>query len=1269
MRLIGISMSTENYRFLAGKARGHAEKAGMRAPRSLGRESAVGSGRGAPDDKSALWKLSWRICRLFSYGRPSPAVAKIAGTLSAAAFALAGVADGASPNGGFLYSEYLLQADVAPGAGSFIERGGQPFEVSVARPFYAAGADNLSAAAKDEFRDFSFSSRALDQAFGGRSSDIETDMRIAGWDLAGVAGTEAMRAVEEEIPAVRNAGFEVQSKLSGRRANVALYALGAVAEDGNTALAWEFRGFQAENQRNGVNAGFLLRGDHGNAMAGVNAFADYERVNAQDFWRWSAGGEWRSPWLDAFANYYKAITDRRYDGGEFSYTADGYDVEIHIHSPARPWVSGAIGYYSWDGEGSRGGSDGLRGGIKFAPENLPLAGEIEYSDALPGEHEVGGRLMVFHEFGRPEKARVPLAPPEFRRFNGREWFFAPAEREHMQRIYDAAPLATPGVWHIVGITGTNSNQARRAVFQGDGVAAIVTQDSGGLLGIEGFGVSLTGVAPSWPIPLRDDLTVVAAAGVSVMLSVSGGGEVRIGGSAALAGEEALVILHEGGEVRVAARGGVLALRSPRRGSDDLRIAGSAVLDVVSVAADIADIIVIEDAGNVSGADCGGVGGAMPGFRIVCSLEGFFRDAAGRPVEEELVVESAPARVESTVATLRARGGSGAYTYRVVASTGLALVTQIVGEHVVGEVILPPDSGQGDHYRLEVEISDLASAGAPQALVDRTKNLTVTLRARVVGVDYGLFGARFATEEGGRLESGATMTLTASGFLQTPVAQLRVFGGSGSLTASQVSPDTGGLMLIGNDQIVAIPAVGRSAGDVLSLVIEVSEADLDSVPRAPVRATLFVEIASVRLDVASEIYDAAGELVFGTNRDSPLVAPLAATAVLVASVSADGGTGSYIFGRVSGDREISVSSESGRVFLLPGRPENTLLSAVIEAADTGASSGNSANGLHTLYVRVDYAPLSLRLDADPGLGFAEDRPVVAVSPDRDADPLPAVTLVIEGGSGAENLAVSGAGAGLTLERDAPDSPTLVVLMSGGLDIRVFSIQITARDAGSSNPPLVTALYFRPDVATLAVELLGPQAGTAIDPVTVNLTGETAIAFTVQASGGTEPYAYDTGNFDFPFSLEGSIGIINAQDVQAGRTYSIVVLVTDQSMDITASIAIYVRVESVIAFSGGIFAPADSGMPEGFAVQADGFGLSGSRFNNAWKGEGPISTLFASAERSSSHSADLVFAQRERERYQGSRQGLRPVAWALQKSNGPKEGAASSALAEANQRSKT
>ena len=290
--------------------------------------------------------------------------------------------------------------------------------------------------------------------------------------------------------AFRNAEVHVETEIGRAPSHAGLNVVGALRESDSNAIGWQLRGFSGfEDSRFGGNFGLIVRSiiqqQGQDVLIGGNAFVDYETVDGDGFLRWSLGAEMRSEWVDFFANKYVVVdgpADKQ--NGAWVYSANGYDMQLHVHSPNAPVLTGVLGYYLWEGEREQSDDSGLLAGIRLTPSQLPLKVQVDYR-AGEGKH-VGGEVSYTHEFGSPD---VQSLSRDFG-FYPKHYFFAPVEREYTQQIINISAPATP-----------DTSTAALQINQLNGLAGVRAVDSSRgrrittNLGLNGFGnrMSLAGV--------------------------------------------------------------------------------------------------------------------------------------------------------------------------------------------------------------------------------------------------------------------------------------------------------------------------------------------------------------------------------------------------------------------------------------------------------------------------------------------------------------------------------------------------------------------------------------------------------------------------------------------------------------------------------------------------------------------------------------------------------------------------------------------------------
>ena len=302
---------------------------------------------------------------------------------------------------GFLYSDYL---QTAAASGREVEFQGS-FVLDNRRPFLAELGTAFPGRVVDEVKSLPLREWGLGYVFEKRRPAHQRALLERGWRLADWLAEETLMAATESSRGgglIRTLEFDLQSELGGRRAQVGLNVLGALRESNDEAIAWQFRGFKSSGGLGG-NTGLIWRRAVANnrALAGANVFLDYETYADENFWRGSAGAELRSAWADVFGNVYRGFSDDVKKNNRTTYTADGYDVELNVHSPELPWLVGEVAYYNFEGKAGDKDDDGVRFGLRFNPlTDLELGVEYDNGDSDDdGKKKWAARIRYSGEFG------------------------------------------------------------------------------------------------------------------------------------------------------------------------------------------------------------------------------------------------------------------------------------------------------------------------------------------------------------------------------------------------------------------------------------------------------------------------------------------------------------------------------------------------------------------------------------------------------------------------------------------------------------------------------------------------------------------------------------------------------------------------------------------------------------------------------------------------------------------------------------------------------
>lgn len=889
------------------------------------------NGACAGDRRARKTELAGAFKSLFlaPHGRRGKLSRSVAGRCAGAtaagilALALAGglAADSRAPaQGGFLYSQYLKNGPVADSAvaGSFVIRS--------RTQFFAPAADRVAETAARRAAQIPLERWALDSAFAEGSPAAAERLRAQfaeiGWDIAGAAGDELLLAATRDARArgtLRDIGIDVYSELAGRRANLGIYAIGAFAEQSNAAAGWQVRGFRDQEGISGGNFGVLYRRavPGRDMLAGFNAFVDHYAHDVGDFNRWSAGGELRSGWIDLFGNYYSAITDdRRQDAASGEalayYTADGYDLEVNLHSPSRQWLALVGGYSLWKGEFGQEDITAFRGGIKVAPPGYPLEWEFEYSEAESGERSGGGRIALHHEFGHGAGARA-AASDEFR---PSDWFFAPADREYYQRIRNAPAAGgiagtSESIWTLESLGQAGSAAVLIDVSRSDGVTVRIVNAGNGRLDVQGAGFPAS-ISLPWRIAMRGEFRMEMSQGAAVLSYSSGesAGMVAMTGSARFAhndirvrmarGESGAVFSAPGGSNQGAPGLAVEAI-DPAIGQESITLATGAQFSVShsglassSGARAVTALLGADFA--ASGADCDPASYGI--FDVYCDIDAYFASPGAGERLSRIVNFSARFAHEAPIATLVAQGGRTPDQLSFITPTS-GLPSNISFDAETGELALASDAPPGS-YSITVQVED----------GDDSRNLTnnpaVALIVRVTGVSFPPIIAGLA---GGAL-GGGTVSATGNVSAETVIGTLELQGGSGQYSVNVV---TGGLIGDSTDnrhlrydpaarrifmpptdplaQTDGFPlGVDHETGATLSIVLEITDTDSrNSGANGSARFTLFAILAAqtgagaAGPTQASFVVRSADGGILSANPFSPLVLAAGPASVLAATV--------------------------------------------------------------------------------------------------------------------------------------------------------------------------------------------------------------------------------------------------------------------------------------------------------------------------------------------------------------------------------------------------
>ena len=1056
---------------------------------------------------------------------------------------------------GFLYSEHLQTATNEGRAvafqGSFVVENHRPFAAEIGGEFPKRLFGEIDSLPLREW--------GLGYAIDKRRPAHQEALLGAGWRVADWLAEETLMAATENSRGrglIRTLEFDLQSELGNRRAAFGLNALGAFRETSKDAIAWQLRGFKSSGGAGG-NVGLIYRWATAddNALLGINSFVDYESYETEDFWRWSAGGEVRTAWADVFGNYYKGFEDEIRKDGEWLYSAEGYDVELNVHSPDLPWLVGEITYFHW--KGIRGDDDdkGLRFGLRVNPATgLQLGVEYEKQDDDSNSSDTrdwAGWVKYAGRFGESAQRRARITRGEFK---PSDYFFTPVQREYSQRIRKTSGPPTD----------TQHPRVRNLRL-----AALPIS-----LFSEAASVVLTIQRPAEPFPAAGQIATLTVQGTNQGAAVDVSRTYTVLAGNVISGfilpTDSTVTMHH-------ANGQTLTLYFPRtetsvvvkstlamasENEDFFRlIHGEAEITLGTVSGNfVAEQFI--DASNMRRfeletsatttmmislkVDPGGsdmdaklpvptiplgtkveqvIGGATmavltlthPQANIVLANDPVFVTGVTPPIYYREDGKSPP----FAVATLQATGGVGDYQW-TKSGGELGLVGSVV--EIPSGAAAPTDAGVD--LTVQVVLTDGYEKGTPTAdpdlvsIASQTDNYTVgfTVSYRRVADLAANFDSATRVLYGLSDESPERIAVTVT-----------AAGGSGDFTYTKTGGELNVRSAGGNGGFghVIIPAGTFPRGNVLELTAELSQPSPRGTEINTVAFTVSVEYIGIPRVGANLTPDAPAVSV------SPNVYAITAEAgdtgrmdVLVVAGSGGAG-GNFTMQRTDGD--LSFNPTSGQVYISSGTTPRTLpYSVVIEIDDSG--TGSEATPTYTLTVQVQYREVGVI-----NVGFNDPDGLVTVfGLQGDADGQQNIAQVVaDGGFGGVTVAKVGGqlelsgntnGAQINIPADAAITP------QPAPNGRELLLMVSAND-GNDDEGITDA-----KTATMTVRYVQVnQLGGAYYPADSNGNGEVPSgASRITAPVHTVGMAAPTGQFTVAsLSVSGGVGDYQYRQIGGGN----------------------------------------------------------------------------------------------------------------------------------------
>ena len=1066
---------------------------------------------------------------------------------------------------GFLYSDYL---QTAAASGREVEFQGS-FVLDNRRPFLAELGTAFPGRVVDEVKSLPLREWGLGYVFEKRRPAHQRALLERGWRLADWLAEETLMAATESSRGgglIRTLEFDLQSELGGRRAQVGLNVLGALRESNDEAIAWQFRGFKSSGGLGG-NTGLIWRRAVANdrALAGANVFLDYETYADENFWRGSAGAELRSAWADVFGNVYRGFSDDVKKNNRTTYTADGYDVELNVHSPELPWLVGEVAYYNFEGKAGDKDDDGVRFGLRFNPlTDLELGVEYDNGDSDDdGKKKWAARIRYSGEFGGVLKAQYRPSTNSGN-FEPRDWFFAPVEREYSQRIRKSPDTGSNiPTFTFSAADNTELNAILPIRLQGQGgsldlTIPVVTSPGGSVI-LMGM-VNGAAITPR-PVPFVVDATKITTYSLPVAQAIAGtitvthkgrsmtyafprtDTTVTVKSDVAISTEEFdyLALLDGTADILLGSGGGMFVAEQRLTATGEYRrftvfanAAPSITLTLgLVVDKDGADTqaqlpLPLPDKRPVSVRVEQVIGNTTTNInleRLRASVE-LANDPFLTDTSPPSYYKNAGAASNIVIlGTLQTGGGGGGpYTSSKVSGSG----DLVINNGVVGIPTSQEPAKDGNTLVLQIMVNDNSSdaigAETPALVVSFTVvyQEIVPLAASLPGFSgipsvYGVLG-----------DSARKVVATAA-----------VVGSGGAITYSPID----GALRLEAGHVLYIPAGNPPAagpdGNLLTLNSEVRQATNAGVPAMTVTLGLTLRYIGIPA-VGANLNAVAPAISTGLNSFA-ITAEAGDTGKMdVFSVAGSGGAGgTFTYRKITGELDFAHDGNQ-RVSIPSGMaPRTQPYSVVIEIQDSGTGATETPH--YTLTVQVRYFSVNeVNLsfddrDENPTDGLAT---VFGLQGNNEAQNNVA-RVVAGGGFGGVTLAKVG-DAGLDLEGNASGARINIPANNPPQPTpgRMLLITVSANDSAERDPN--TNGITDPKTATMTLHYVQVnQLGGAYYPVNSNGNGQvpsgasqiTAPVHTVGMAAATTQFTVAS------LSVSGGVGNYTYREIGGGRELSV------------------------------------------------------------------------------------------------------------------------------------
>ena len=793
-------------------------------------------------------------------------------------------------------------------------------------------------------------------------------------------------------------------------------------------------------------------------------------------------------------------------------------------------MSGFVGYYLWEGENGDDDLKGIRYGTRLSFGEDGAQVELEF-DSPEGSSKVKWGLQVsyLHKFGVPTSGAVETAE---RQFDPRDYFYDAVEREYAQKIRRSSG---GGGWRaaVVGLTG-NAATLYAQLYNDEVLATLVGEKElpysfnmlvNTTLAIgKDIGASVLGGRDSFAMSLSAE----PAVGSVTVSFIDEGRQLRL-----VPGTK--VSLYHNGQRKPNIEYMAATIRmtlSPQQEQTDLQAwVGDDALDVLLYEGAVAfaqnnaaSVLVLGREAEARVWTMDGVtvvGGCGSGKErknfvddngVAINAKTYCAPIVVDPVGEITVSGNLPSSI--LLANISASGGSGNYRYSVVAGADFSFQG--------ADLFLSPPNNIFYLLTATVEVSDDTGVSVPGTLV-------VTVARAIEAIMENSSGYYRVAHLEGRII--ATLSPDA-----------------GRAPYSFVLEDGAGVftLVAATDDLSAELHINAVAGPALfTVTVKINDQDIN---QGAIDSVFTVEV------LPPIVIEPVGTITVNAGLSPP---------ILLANISASGGSGNYRYSVVAG---ADFSFQGADLFLSP--PSNfNLLTVTVEVSDgTGVSTPVL---LVVTVVRAVGAIMANLSRASYTVAHLEGRIIETLSPVAGSPPY---SFVLRDEAGEFGLATVGASAELRI--NAVAGPAL------------FTATVEIKDTNQGAIDRIFTVSVLPPVAAQVVNAQRFQMFGVID------NSFKSVVATITPSGGNGNYEYrKIADATDSFSTPDSNGVLSITAVNAVGTQALQVTVEVRD---TFSAARMATVAVAVTVAGLSFSPltVTSGVSAAGNILIDYFAEIGS-----------------------------------------------------------------------------